>query len=460
MEQIFSFHPMLVFGFVSVLLLIGLFLRAKISLFQRFFIPACITAGVLGLIIKSIGLVDIPSDALEFFAIQLFNITFISLGLTARQKTKDVSMDKKEGLKGVFSMGLLIASVAALQFLIGGLCVIIFNLIGYNLFPTFGFLVPMGFEEGPGQALSIGQTWEAQGFANASTIGLSFAMFGFLVAIFVGVPLVSWAIRKGYTSVGSTEVSKEFKTGIYERDSERETAGELTTHSSVIDSLTVHSSLIGVVYLVSYGFLTLIGQFLPSDIADMYWGFFFIWGLLFAFIIRIIIERLGAGHVLDSRLQNRITGWSVDLLIVTSITAISVTVVMMYIVPIIVMGVLTTIFTLVWIVYLGKRIWTRYHFERIAGAFGMETGTVATGLVLIRLSDPNFKTPAATDLAVSSIVALPFLFVMFHVMNGPILFGWSLGLTLCLFVLFEIIILILLRVFKLWNPSSLPIDDK
>jgi len=453
MAEVFSFDQMLIFGIISVFLLIGLILRAKIRFFQRFFIPACITAGILGLVLKGFGIIDIPEDDLKYFAYHLFNITFISIGLTAQKNSLKSKKEKRKDFKGVLSMGLLISSVAALQFLIGGFCVLVFNLLGFNLFPTFGFLVPMGFEEGPGQALSIGQSWEGYGFLDASTIGLSFAMFGFIVAIFIGVPLVGWAIKKGYTSIKSIDVSDEFKTGIFEKESEKETAGVLTTHSSSIDSLTVHAALIGVVYLISYGFLTLIEKITPADIAEMYWGFFFIWGLLFAFILRKIIEKLGVDYVLDARLQNRITGWSVDLLIVTSIIAISFAVVWKFFIPLVIMGLVTAAITLLWILYIGKRIWKDYNFERIAGAFGMETGTVATGLVLIRLTDPFFKTPAAKDLAVGSIIALPFLFVMFHVMNGPILFGWSLEMTLLIFAVFELVILALFRLLKLWNPN-------
>jgi len=94
-------------------------------------------------------------------------------------------------------MGVLIVSVALLQFIIGGIIVLLFGFSGLTLFPTFGFLVTLGFEEGPGQALSIGKSWEASGFSHAATMGLSFATIGFLFATFVGVPLTSWMIKKG-----------------------------------------------------------------------------------------------------------------------------------------------------------------------------------------------------------------------------------------------------------------------
>lgn len=114
-----------------------------------------------------------------------------------------------------------------------------------------------------------------------------------------------------------------------------------------------------------------------------------------------------------------------------------------YFIPLMLMVVLATILTLIFIFYLGKYIWKEFQYERIAGMYGIETGTTANGLVLIHILDPSFSTPAATDLALSSIIAIPFLLVMFNVMNGPILFGWSLDFTLLIFAVFLIVFLIL-----------------
>ena len=109
----FSFDMMLIFGSLSILLLLGLLLRAKIKFFQNFFVPACIIAGVLGLIFREIGvfLNLIPEGVLilETTVYHIFNITFISLGLTSRDKKY-----KKSSLKNIANMGFLIASVAAL----------------------------------------------------------------------------------------------------------------------------------------------------------------------------------------------------------------------------------------------------------------------------------------------------------------------------------------------------------
>lgn len=48
----------------------------------------------------------------------------------------------------------------------GGFMVTLFGVFNLELSPKFGFLVPLEFEEGPGQALSVGKVWEGFGFAS------------------------------------------------------------------------------------------------------------------------------------------------------------------------------------------------------------------------------------------------------------------------------------------------------
>lgn len=57
---------------------------------------------------------------------------------------------------------------------------------------------------------------------------------------------------------------------------------------------------------------------LPSDAAEILWGFFFFFGLAIALAVRKGLPSLGAAHLLDHGIQRRITGWSVDYLVATT----------------------------------------------------------------------------------------------------------------------------------------------
>ncbi len=75
------FQSLLDFGFLSVLILSGVFLRAKVSVFQTYLFPSCMIGGVIGMILINSELVGTTAATLETFAFHFFNISFISVGL-------------------------------------------------------------------------------------------------------------------------------------------------------------------------------------------------------------------------------------------------------------------------------------------------------------------------------------------------------------------------------------------
>ncbi len=128
----------------------------------------------------------------------------------------------------------------------------LFSLFGMHLFPTFGFLVPLGFNGGPGQALSFGRIWETVGFSHAATIGLGFAGVGYFFAFFVGVPLVNHWIRKGPMAQRAGSLPHDFVVGITAQGQKRESAGTLTIHSGNADTLAFQAALVGFIYVLTY----------------------------------------------------------------------------------------------------------------------------------------------------------------------------------------------------------------
>jgi ESS family glutamate:Na+ symporter len=146
MQSPFPFESVLLFGFLSALLLVGIGLRAKISFFQRFLVPSCLLAGLLGLILTNMGWVPFAFSRMETFAYHFFNISFISVGLTGNNPGQKGSEKSKSLMKGSLWMALTQGVVFPLQAVVGGLFVMGLGAMGMNLFPTFGFLAPLGFE--------------------------------------------------------------------------------------------------------------------------------------------------------------------------------------------------------------------------------------------------------------------------------------------------------------------------
>jgi ESS family glutamate:Na+ symporter len=453
MTSPFPFESMLVFGGLASMLLIGVLLRARVPFFQRFLFPSCLIGGVIGLILVNFRVIKIAVSDLEIFAYHFFNISFISVGLTHGNDQKDSSPRGKAFIKGPAWMALVQGSCFGLQAAVGGLLVILFGVLGMELFPTFGFLAPLGFEEGPGQALSVGKVWEGFGFEQAATIGLTFAAIGYLFAFFVGVPIVNRGIRNGQATYAAKALPRDFLTGIIPRDKQTETAGTLTLHPGNVDSMAFQAALVGLVYLLTYGFVKYTGLLLPPDAAKIMWGFFFVFGLLFAICVRMLIQKFGAGHLIDSGIQRRITGWSIDFLIVATVMAIQFLVVWKYALPIFLISILNGVLTTVVVICLGKRLWD-HNLERTAAVYGAVTGTVSCGLLLLRIADPDFKTPVAIEIAVMNVLSIVPIGGCLLLVNAPVWWNWGVGVTSLVFLGVMAAGLALIRLLKLWGPPK------
>ncbi|MGD8285249.1 MAG: sodium/glutamate symporter [Desulfobacterales bacterium] len=452
----FPFEFMVLFGILATMLLIGVLLRARFSFFQNFLIPSCLIGGLLGLILVNTGLINLSVSSLETFAYHFFNLSFISVGLTKSDSHGKNSIREKGFIRGPLWMALSQTVCFSLQAILGGLIVIILGQFGMKLFSTFGFLAPLGFEEGPGQALAFGKVWEGNGFENAATIGITFATIGFFFAFFIGIPLVNWGIRKGLSTNTPRELPRDFLTGILPRNQETASAGKLTLHTANIDTLAFQAACIGLIYLLTYILVRSLGQFFLADVASMLWGFFFFFGLMIAFSVRWLMGKLNVDHLLDPGIQRRVTGFSIDFLIVSTIMAIKFSVVWKYILPISLISISCGILTTVMMISLGKRLWA-YQLERTAVVFGTVTGTVTCGLLLLRVADPDFQTPAVIEIALATAIMLLPLVPLLVLVNATVWWSWNLGTTIILFLGAMLLALGLLKVLKLWqspNPSS------
>ncbi len=448
----FPFEPLLCFGWLGIMLLAGIMLRAFVPFFQRFLFPSCLIGGVLGLVLLHLGVIKVSVSMLETFAYHTFIISFISLGLTPDEKTDQSSGGGKDVVRGGIWMALIEGVSFPLQALIGGIIVLVYKLIGQDLFPTFGFLVPLGFTEGPGQALSIGKVWEGYGFQYAATIGLAFAAAGYFAAFFVGVPLSNNGIRKGRAMHAPKTLPMDFLRGLAGKSDNKESAGEQTMHSGNVDTLAFHAAMVGLVYILTYALIQFVAGMMAPKMADMLWGFFFFAGLFIALLVKFLMKKIGIVHIIDPGVQRRITGWAVDFLLVATAMAIQLVVVWEYIVPVLLMAVISTVLTTAVIVYLGNRIWSN-NLERTVAIFGTCTGTVSTGLLLLRIVDPDFKTKTALELGVMNIFVSPVILGTMLLVSAPLLWNWSMELTLGVFLALLVVCLALIKILNMWGPK-------
>ena len=411
----FSWHIFIDLGLISMGLLLATFIRAKVKFFQKYLIPNALTAGFLLLPLYNFVLphIGIDSMGLGELAYHLLSISFVAMALRQTPPAHE-----KKG-QGFFPTSVAIISQFAVQIIVGLLgTYILIQTIMPDLFEPFGYLLPLGFVQGPGQAFAIGQSWETSGIFGAGSVGLTFAALGFVVSCFGGVFLINYGIRRHWIGKEFREAlqNQGIKTGVYPKDGPQKLGSTLTTETEAIDSMTFNTAMVLICYFLAYLFLrfltytlSMLGP-LGAEFATNLWGISFIFAALSGLLVKQVLKILKVHYVLDNNTLNRISGLSVDVMVTSAIAAISVVVVTQFWLPILLLASVATILLFLTVPWFCSRLFEDHQFHRMMLIFGVSSGTLSTGLALLRVIDPEFETPVARDYTYAS--GITFLLVI------------------------------------------------
>jgi len=408
-------------GIISAALMLATFIRAKVRFFQRFLIPNALTAGFILLPLYNyvFPLVGLNSMTLEALTYHLLSVSFVAMSLRKAPKRK------RDGR--IFATSVAVLSQYAIQTSLG--LILTFVMIRTfipDLFHSFGWLMPLGFVLGPGQAFSIGEGWRVAGIEGAGSIGLTFAAVGFIVSSFGGVFLINYGIRHGWLANNRHEVAHtDAGPGVRPAGSKMPVGSRLTTDSDAIDTMTVNLGMVAGCYLVTYlflqgmtGLLSLLGD-LGRDLAINLWGISFVFASVVAMIVRNILRKAKVDHILDNGSLTRISGTSVDMTVAAAVGAISLVVVGQYWLPIVIIAAVAGIFVCISVPWMGSRLFANHRMHRTLILFGAMTGTLPTGLALLRVIDPDFETPVGSDYVYSSAIVFILVIPLVLAMNLP-----------------------------------------
>ena len=407
---------------LSILLLAATLMKRKVAFFRKNPIPVPVIAGFLGLVLGKdvLGIMIFSGVRLENLVYHLMNIGFIALSLKASQKVKS---------KEYVHSGMFIVSTYVVQGILGfALSLLFFYTVFPKTFPLSGLLLPLGFGQGPGQAYSMGHQWEELGFTHGGNLGLTVAAIGYIWACAGGVALIAWLKRKKrlktYDEIYGEPLDRP---NIYDE----EKPVELPLKES-IDGLTLQMILIGAVYLVTYltlkgleSVLTGTGNF-GRTLAQLLWGFSFIIGAVYGMLARRILDFCHRQKWMKhsytcNYLLERISGVSFDFMITAAIAAVSIYMLKDHLLPVLIITTAGGLLTIWFIMKLAQRIYKTDTLENALAMYGMLTGTISTGIALLREVDPHFRTQAARNLVYGSGTGLAFGAPLMLLLNIPIM---------------------------------------
>ena len=403
-------------GIIAATILGANVLRRKLPFVRKTLMPTAVLAGFVLLLLRNANLLDINAMFLEMITYHGIAIGFIALSLRVPQIETGGTTDRLTAPKS----GALIISTYVVQGMMGLLVTLLLSYtIMPNMFQAAGILLPMGFGQGPGQANNVGGMYEALGFLGGRSFGLSIAASGYLCACIVGVIYLNWLVSKDKVKMHQYEEVEELVTIEKFQDQ-----NEIPIAES-IDRFSVQFALVLIVYLLTYlaihGLSSLVGAVAPglsSTLDPLLWGFNFIVGALMAILVRVVISGLRKSRMMTRQYQNnyllsRISGLAFDVMIVAGIASIDITDLSGLWIPFILLSIAGGLGTFFWVKWICKKLYPSYFYEGMISMYGMLTGTISSGVLLLREIDPDFETPAANNLLTGSSFAI--------VMGAPML---------------------------------------
>ena len=400
---------------LCLLLLVGHALRTKIRLLQRLYLPSCVIAGLMGLVVlqacKATGH-PLPAvwtlgwGKLPGF---LINIVFACLFLGVTLPTLS-EVWRRAGPQVVYGQ-----IVAWGQYVVGvGLVLLVLGRV-FGLPDMFGGILPVGFEGGHGTAAGMAEVFERFKWEDGKDLALASATFGILSAIVVGMALVNWATRRGHTvrRLRPEDVPEDFTLGIIPVD-QRPSAGKLTVKSDSIESFTLNLAFVAVAvfvgWLLKQGLLGVEGL-VPVLAKHKLLASFPLFPLCMfgGLAVQFWEQRFDRHKLLDIGLTRRIQNTALDFLVVAAIATIRLEVVAKALTPLLILVAAGIGWNVFCVLVLARRILPDAWFERSIAEMGQSMGVTATGLLLLRVVDPDYESPAADAFAYKQLVHEPFM---------------------------------------------------
>jgi ESS family glutamate:Na+ symporter len=439
----FYWSQIIQFSIIMAILLMANVLRRKVRWLKESLLPVAVIGGFLGLLMKyllngsPISIANLVIEDLSLFNVDIlssFTYHAIAIGFGALTLKGIDQINHRPIRKKPLAVksGMVIINSYLIQGIFGLLVSIILSFIFINIPNYAGFLLPMGYGQGPGQALNVGDIFQRLDFVNGRDFGLSIASIGFLAASFGGVIYLRKLKNKGLLkTVEETSMESKHESMILEGN------GQIPLVDAV-DKLTIQIAIIFVVYGLSWLFIYGIEQwmlqsnieFLIDNLRPLLYGFNFIMVVFVALLFKVVTRKLIQFKIMkriytNDFLLNRIAGLAFDIMMIASIMAIDIPLIVDagFLVTLLVLVIGGGFITYFYLGYLTKIVYPNYPHEAFLVFYGTMTGTASTGIALLREKDPYFETPAANDIVYGSSMAIPLGFPLL-LFVGVVSQGW------------------------------------
>lgn len=430
------------FVILGLLLLAGYAIRSLVPFFQKFFIPSSVIAGIVGLllgpqVLGGLAGETVPAVSEGIFPQEMVGVwkeipgIFITIIFATIFLGKKIQPVKKiwevAGPQMAFGQ-----TIAWGQYVVGTALVLLVLIPLFDIHPIAGALIEISFQGGIGSATGLAPTFEALGFADARDLGVGMATIGLTSGLILGIAIINWGVKNQKTEIldlPEKASAKKLK-GLFDNIP---SAGKKTTRASAIETLSLHFALIAAAVFIGYLILKLL-QLLEnntwgawSDFTIMEHFPLFPLALIGSVVIQKATDKLFSYPLISHELIKRINGFALDVMVTSAIASLSLTVIGDHIGPFLMLAAAGIGWNLFAFFVIAKLILPNFWFERGICDFGQSMGMTALGLLMIRISDPENKSPALDGFAYKQIMFEPIVGGgIFTAASGPLIAQWGL----------------------------------
>ncbi|MGI9467868.1 MAG: sodium/glutamate symporter [Rubripirellula sp.] len=428
--------------FVAILLLIGVGLRLRFTIFRWFYIPASVVAGMIGLMITQIDFSATITSHTTAWTETLaswpgFLIAVIFGGMLLERKPAPW----RKSISRVGRQGLMVWVIVLGETAIGLIATWLLIKPFFDVPHSFGTLIETGFAGGHGTAAAMGQVFRHPTIQLDSglDLGILMATCGLLYGLISGIFWINIAVRRGWIGKQGTNTKNINSENCDPENNDscapkaRPVIGYARIGKETIDPLLLQVLWLAIAFGIglglqsivtsSIGFIENFGDVTTTVVQgeeqlserltlESIAGSFplFIYTLFGGWIVRTTLNLLGYENAIDRETINRLTSTAMDILIVSAITTLNIAAVTTLIIPFAILFLFGAAWTGFCLMVLARKMLPREHwFELGLINYGMSTGTTATGFVLLRLVDPELESGAAEDYALAAPLSSPFI---------------------------------------------------
>ena len=407
---------------LSLILAVGRALGARLQL-RLWGIPEALLAGLLGLLLAPGGpLPLLPPEVMQLWA----DLPLVLLTLVFGSLLLGKPLPKLEGLWRPVSGQVSLALVLAFgQYVVGGLAVLLVLQPWLGVSPVMACLIEVAYEGGHGSAAAMGPSYAALGFPGGQALGLAMATVGLLSSTLVGGLVVVLARSRGWllaTTPGSA-ASENASTA----------SGDSGGVAARAAAWAVNLALAGIAVLTGVGLLAGL-RWLTAGLGDGVASVVdalpvFPLAIVGSLLVRLALERSGKAHWASSAVQGQVGTLSADLLITAATAGLDLALLKADWLPLTVLALGGLVWNLAVTLLLAPRLLPADWFERAVIEFGQATGVAASGLLLLRMADPDDRSDALPAFSIKQLMLQPFLAGGVVTVVAPLaVAGWGLPL--------------------------------